>query len=59
LDTFVLYQAHGNLPEAGGLLDQAATWVDAVSLVTRRVAANRQEDEERRERDLKKHGSKR
>lgn len=47
LQTFVFYQEHGTLPEAGGLMDQPATWVDAVAIMLRRIAENQAEDRER------------
>ena len=47
VDTFAFYQAHGTLPEAGGLNDQPATWVDAAHRLMRRIAANQKEDEDR------------
>jgi hypothetical protein len=38
------------MPDAGGLQDQAATWVDAVDLIGERIERHRAEDEERERR---------
>ncbi len=51
LKTFVFYQEHGTMPEAGGLLDQSTTWVDAAAIMIRRIAENQGEDRERDRKD--------
>lgn len=47
LDQFAFYQAHGTLPEPGGLNDQPATWTDAAQHLMRRIACNQKEDDDR------------
>ncbi len=50
----VFYQQHGTLPESGGLLDQAATWVDAARLMMGRLAEIDKEDREEADRKRKR-----
>lgn len=54
LDTYHFWSAHGVLPQAGGLLDQPATWVSAVRVVDSEVARITEEQMEERRKETER-----